>query len=276
MKQSLPVLLLPLLFCCSSSQRKNPVTGTVVTQQPAAVSIPANKNKVIHIMVALCDNRYQGIVPVPARIGNGQDAASNLYWGAGFGVKTWYAKQKAWRLVHTTQDTGRHILERCVFWNAAQKTWLVADAYDGQYIQPCTVNFLKASAGQTADSVTLKNETIYCAGSAALLGYIGHDGLMDFRLTETCKAADSKKRETIILACYSRSYFSPHLRPTSAQPLLWSNGLMSPEAYTLDAAISAWLTGQPATVVHEKAAAAYHQYQHCGIKAARKLLTAGW
>src|SRR5688572_22804615 len=29
--------------------------------------------QVIHIFVALCDNKYQGIVPVPAKIGNGQD-----------------------------------------------------------------------------------------------------------------------------------------------------------------------------------------------------------
>ncbi len=38
-------------------------------------------DKTIHIMVALCDNQYQGIVKVPKGIGNGQDPNSNLYWG---------------------------------------------------------------------------------------------------------------------------------------------------------------------------------------------------
>ena len=47
--------------------------------------------RVIHIVVALCDNQYQGIVKVPAGIGNGQDARTNLYWGAGYGVKTQFS-----------------------------------------------------------------------------------------------------------------------------------------------------------------------------------------
>lgn len=35
--------------------------------------------KTIHVLVALCDNKYQGIVPVPEKIGNGQDPDQNLY-----------------------------------------------------------------------------------------------------------------------------------------------------------------------------------------------------
>ena len=35
--------------------------------------------KIIHVFVALCDNKYQGIVPVPKAIGNGQYPANNLY-----------------------------------------------------------------------------------------------------------------------------------------------------------------------------------------------------
>ncbi|MGC6431949.1 MAG: hypothetical protein ACON5F_12965 [Jejuia sp.] len=38
--------------------------------------------KTIHVYVALCDNINQGIVPVPAKLGNGQDPKNNLYWGA--------------------------------------------------------------------------------------------------------------------------------------------------------------------------------------------------
>src|SRR6188474_1339529 len=52
--------------------------------------------KTIHVFVALCDNKYQGIVPVSAKIGNGQDAASNLYWGAAYGVKTFFSKSSEW------------------------------------------------------------------------------------------------------------------------------------------------------------------------------------
>ena len=44
--------------------------------------------KSIHIIVALCDNEFQGIVPVSDLLGNGREPGTNLYWGALFGVKT--------------------------------------------------------------------------------------------------------------------------------------------------------------------------------------------
>jgi len=43
--------------------------------------------RVAHVIVALADNRFQGIVPVPAAIGNGDDPSRNLYWGAGYGLR---------------------------------------------------------------------------------------------------------------------------------------------------------------------------------------------
>ena len=55
--------------------------------------------KTIHVFVALCDNKFQGIVPVPAKIGNGQDQDNNLYWGCGFGVRTFFEKSKEWKLI---------------------------------------------------------------------------------------------------------------------------------------------------------------------------------
>ena len=44
--------------------------------------------RTVHVFVALADNQNQGIVPVPAGLGNGLDPAHNLYWGAAAGVKT--------------------------------------------------------------------------------------------------------------------------------------------------------------------------------------------
>ena len=34
---------------------------------------PAQPPRSIHVLVALCDNVHQGIVPVPKSLGNGQD-----------------------------------------------------------------------------------------------------------------------------------------------------------------------------------------------------------
>jgi hypothetical protein len=39
----------------------------------------------IHVFVALADNKNQGIVPVAAILGNGEDPQHNLYWGSAYG-----------------------------------------------------------------------------------------------------------------------------------------------------------------------------------------------
>ncbi|MGZ8943598.1 MAG: hypothetical protein ACXW00_12585, partial [Methylobacter sp.] len=51
----------------------------------------------ISVIVSLVDNLTQGIEPVPAKIGNGDDPRNNLYWGALYGVKTFLSKADGWR-----------------------------------------------------------------------------------------------------------------------------------------------------------------------------------
>jgi hypothetical protein len=262
------------LFCCgagSSTQLK--------TDQPAEQVIkplPKNNASVVHVYVALCDNRYQGIVPVPAAIGNGQNPQQNLYWGASLGVKNFLKNRPHWKLVHTSKPDSGFVLERIVFKHRTENIWLVADAYDGKEIKTCTINFLKASSGNLADSVMVDSKKIYCGASAGLVTYIGHNGLMDFKIEEQFPAADKAERSTVILACISKSYFTPYLKTTGAKPLLWTTGLMCPEAYTLDAAITSWMNKEDADATSTRAAQAYHQYQHCGIKGAKRLLVSGW
>jgi hypothetical protein len=67
----------------------------------------AAQTRTIHVVVALCDNVNQGIVPVPKSLGNGQDAKNNLYWGAGFGVKTFFKNSKEWTLVKNNRQPKR-------------------------------------------------------------------------------------------------------------------------------------------------------------------------
>ena len=54
------------------------------------ISVFDTSFKTIHILTALCDNKYQGIVPVPKSIGNGQDPKNNLYWGCQNGILTYF------------------------------------------------------------------------------------------------------------------------------------------------------------------------------------------
>src|SRR5947209_20351353 len=56
-----------------------------------------SKPRVVHVFVALADNKNQGIVPVAPRLGNGEDPEHNLYWGSAYRVKTFFARSPEWR-----------------------------------------------------------------------------------------------------------------------------------------------------------------------------------
>lgn len=238
------------------------------------ISIDTNY-RTIHLFVALCDNKYQGIVPVPSSIGNGQDPVNNLYWGSVYGVKTFFRRSKDWVLVKSFK-IGNIKQERIVFKHRTKKTYLIADAYDGRFIKECTLDFLKSSCGQYKDTMRINGKTIGIAGFSTLAAYIGHDGLMDFQLDEKFINYDQKKRDIIILACYSKKFFSPHLENANINPLVWTTGLMAPEAYTVHDALNAYLNNEASEQIRSKAALAYSKYQRCSVKAARNLLVSGW
>lgn len=231
--------------------------------------------KTVHVFVALCDNKYQGIVPVPAKIGNGQDTDNNLYWGCGFGIRSYFKASKEWKFLKA-QKLDSIKMERLIFKHATKNFYLVADAYNGKHIQECTVDFLCSAAGQIKDTVQVNQKAIGIAGNASLVAYIGHDGLMDFQLTANFTNADGKTRDCIILACASKNYFAPHLKATKANPLVWTTNLMCPEAYTLHDALTGFVSGETSEQVRARAATAYAKYQRCSLKGAKGLLVTGW
>lgn len=236
--------------------------------------------RVVHVYVALADNVNQGIVPVPARLGNGMDPEQNLYWGAAGGVKTYFARSSDWRLVSKSPGPKPEILERCVFKHRTADVYMVADAYRGDRIQVAIADFLQAAAGANPDRVKVPASktviSIAGGGDANLVAYIGHDGLMDLQLATLPRQVNAKPRQVIVLACISKTYFAEPVRATGAHPLLWTTGLMAPEAYTLKSALDGWIGGESSEQIRERAAAAYDRYQKCGIKGARRLLVSGW
>lgn len=268
-KLFLPFFAVFMFNACSQAEVKN-----VSPDKNASTILPANAGniKVIHVFVALCDNKYQGIVPVPAKIGNGQDPANNLYWGCAYGVKSFFSSQNNWQLLGKKFAAGSVILERLVFKYRGKEIYLVADAYDGKEIKSCSINFLKSCSGNYNDSVLVNRQTIYCGGASEIIAYVGHDGLMDFQLTDTYKAVDNKKREAMIFACVSKGYFAKHLKNTGATPVVWTSGLCSPEAYSLSAALKSRIENEPVENAAIRAAEAYSKYQKCSLRAAQRLL----
>lgn len=239
-----------------------------------------NAPRTVHVFVALADNLNQGIVPVPAKLGNGEDPEHNLYWGAAAGVKTYFARSGDWTLLSQRQKPKSEVLERCVFKHKTANVYLVADAYQGNRIKQAIADFLDAASGANPQLISVNNGArevvVHGGGGASLVAYIGHEGFMDFQLTSLPRGNDRSPRAAIVLACLSKSYFAAPLRAAGAQPLLWTTGLMAPEAYTLKSALDGWIAGESNEQIRERAAVAYDKYQKCGIKGARRLLVSGW
>jgi len=232
---------------------------------------------VVHVFVALCDNANQGIVRVPAAIGNGQDPAGNLYWGARYGVRTFFTQSPHWTVLQCrSRPAQAAVLERAVFRSkaAGPPVYVVADAYDGACMRETLMDFLGAAAGLAHEEVEIAGApTILQAGGwSDLVAFVGHNGLMDVRLSEFPENLGGPNPDAaVVLACKSQPYFAEPLRKAKCTPLVTTVQFMAPEAYTLDAILRGWASGQTPEAVRQQAAAAYAAYQKCNLTAAGRI-----
>jgi len=250
---------------------RNSVRCLVVLGIATCASVAWGKPKSIHVFVALCDNEHQCIVPVPKQLGNGEDPGNNLYWGAMYGTKAFLKRTKDWTLVATEEKPTDAVLERVVFRHRTGGAYLVAEAYRGCEIKEATGDFLAAVAGKYAGSLCHENDAIGIRGAADLIVYIGHNGLMEFTVAQPKREPEAGKKDAIVLACKSKPYFEPRLTTLQCRSVLLTTGFMAPEAYTLEAALAGWLAGENGAKIKDRAARAYHKYQKCGLRAARRL-----
>lgn len=96
-------------------------TTAAAVQERIAKDVAAGRPITVHVVVALCDNEHQGIVPVPAHLGDGQNPSSNLYWGALYGVRTHLSRAAGWKRVPSGAPADARVLERIVL--KKEKGW---------------------------------------------------------------------------------------------------------------------------------------------------------
>ena len=256
-------------------------TGAQVEQRIRA-DVAAGRPVVAHVVVALCDNLHQGIVPVPKGIGNGQDARSNLYWGAGYGVRSYYSRQAGYALRQLT--FSGQVLDRIALTKDlagpghAVKLVVVAEAWDGSAIAAAIGRFLRLAAGYDPESIASPvagQGAIAAGGDAAMVAFVGHDGLMDFAAPCRPEARrGAPPRSSMVLACASQQYFSDLIRAGGSHALLLTTGLMAPEAYSLEEAVRTFAAGGSPMDARRAAAAVYDRVQHCGLAGALRLFAA--
>jgi hypothetical protein len=216
------------------------------TASPAA-------DKTIGVFVALADNANQGIVPVPAAIGNGDDPERNLYWGTAEGLRGVFDKSKDWRLTEKNdRPEGADILRSRTYIHEKTGTILKANAYRGAAIKRCIRDFEQAV--QT--------------GAFDLAVFIGHNGLMDFNLPMPAKPpGQTNTVDCIVLCCKSEPYFKRRITSAGGRPILLTTQLMYPGAFILHAAADSWLKGATLAGIRERAGTAYAANQKLSNKA---------
>jgi hypothetical protein len=146
----------------------------------------AGREIVVHVVVALCDNEHQGIVPVRRQLGNGRDPRSNLYWGALYGVRSYFARN-GWRALAVEKPSDARVLERVLFFAEVARgseqapVYLIAEAWDGAQIEPAIRTFLEMSAGRAGAVIHFERggseRESSAGGTAHLVALVGHDGL---------------------------------------------------------------------------------------------------
>lgn len=226
-----------------------------------AVTAP---NAHIHVVVSLVDNVSQGIVPVPEKIGNGDDPSHNLYWGAAYGVKTFLSKAPGWRRVGCEAGFDDTILERCKFaWG--NKLTLTADAYRGSRIGQAMLDFMQKAA-------TPSNPT-----HREMVVFIGHDGLMDeenHAVIEQFPKHALHDKQSVVLACLSDEFFAEHLLAAGSMPVVTTFSFMAPEAYVLEAIARGFAEQSSEPQLRSAAGAAYAKYQRISAKAGNSVFGA--
>ncbi len=264
------VILFLTMFCmaCSKAQTEkldpNP-------EPPAEVSRSA---KVIHLYVALCDNASQGIAPVPKNIGNGDDAPNNLYWGCSDGARPIFSKSKEWkRLSAGKVDSQPEVLERLVFEHKTNGAILVADAWRGSNIKECMTAYRKALSGQEYESLSLKigdkDAKLNIRGGADLLVFIGHNGLMEFKVPDYPANPNRKQAvDAMVLCCKSEKYFPTHLEQSGANPIMLTASNMYPGAFILHDVLPGWFAGEAPAELRMRAAKAYAKNQGISTRGA--------
>ena len=235
---------------------------------------------VAHVLVPLCDNEHQGIVPTSASIGNGMDPDHNLYWMTSKGVKRYFRDLPDWKMIETYENVRTDILERAVFLKTFEngaKVILVADAYRGDRMHECLNDYFNSLSGFFLDSVLVDDVYFQINGNADLVAFNGHNGLMDESTTYQPATVSTKPKDAVSISCASGGYFKDHYWQTSSYPLVHTTNLLYPGAFILEGILNKWAMLGDEEACKKAAGNAYYKHKpKSGPNGSQNLFDFGW
>ena len=229
----------------------------------ASATVKLRYRKRAHIYVSLADNTNQGIAPTTPTLGDGQSPRTNLYWGALYGMKTYFKRKQGWS-VKTIAPSREHVLDAISLSHSFHpEAEIIAEAYDGQFQSSPLNNFF---GGLSSDQ-----------DPPDLSCFVGHNPLMDIIERPVFATADLRERnrhrsvKASVIACQSARYFKQKLDDLGVEPYVLTRSNMAPEAYVVEGMLIAWLSGKDREAATRLASENYAKYQKISKRSARRV-----
>ena len=163
--------------------------------------------RTVHVFVALADNQNQGIVPVPAALGNGRDPQRNLYWGAAYGLKTFF---KASKQQEYSRVEDAYISVALAFLNEAGLTAMKVEGLENNRQQPLAFNQGTVLRVEQLGEIIRRilREEFWCRlqGDNAFV-HFGWDFYMYIGVPHPCSVVERKASD---LGLYVEEFVSPY------------------------------------------------------------------
>jgi len=215
------------------------------------------RSLLVEVHVPLCDNTI--IACGNAKLGDGDNPATNLYWSTTPGFGKWFARAgSSWtRVADETKDTGdqdvleKHTYRRTMTTPVAWRKRGVAK----RFTLEVTIRAWRGSAIDRA-LATYAADISGTGTSAQLVAFVGHNRLMDvdeFKWPEP----GSEVKGVIAIACDTAPYMKKQVSAATRVPLLMTSDLLFANAAPLEAAVLAFARGGGYAQIRTDAATAY-------------------
>ena len=261
--------------------------GLKAVYRRAAADIKAGLPLVVTVHVALCDNA--AIHCGGGGLGRGDRPGKNLYWGGAAGFRAYFDRARGYRRVHLDRGDGEVVLERAVYRRKVRRpsvTWrrlgvtrpfevyLVGLAYRGEAIGQATRALVEQVNGEASATLRLTSgKVLTFGGGGHLVGYAGHNHLMDTRDFHFPRFSRTRPVAFFALSCMNSGYLAEAMLSRLTPAVLLTRTLMYPGAFTIDGLVRGLAGGDPLARVFLRGAKMYAHFQRRPLRRIRAAFT---
>ncbi len=228
----------------------------------------------VSLHVALYEDGRRG-----RKLGDGASPASNMYWGALFGVDNFLVNEAGWTRIHSDEGNGRSIVRRSIFRKTVEPTaawvergieepfdlFVLAQAWPHARIREAMTQPIREAMCGDRTLFDVDGRKVSFGAGSAMVGYLGQNQMLTDYWDPFAMLDDCPPRPTQIGVFYlaPRSGVLMH-RPVVDHGLysvLFAREIITPEAYIFNGMMNALISGELGDDFMSEAAAAYTRYQ---------------